>query len=359
MKNKIFDISLSVLGAFFTLMGFIIMFTNFLVGFFLLLSGVTLIPSVYERSKEFLKEYSGKIPKEYYDKMRVFWNKSGRYIKITLPFVFLVLSVVFIPRDSSISASAEVSEPVSSVAESVEEPAEEVKEDEKPEITSLNFNETELQLDINETKNLTLEIQPENAENEGLEYCTSDEEVATLEKADETAEGNKINLKLSPVSEGKCEVFAKTDSGIESNKVSVKIIDNERILAEEKAKQEEEEKARQEAEEKANQEAEQQARKAAEEEQAKAQQAEENKKKAAKAEEAKKTTTTTTKESSSGNKSSSSTKNNNNSHGREIYRTPKGKRYHFDPNCGGKNSYRITLAAALSAGLTPCKKCAQ
>lgn len=338
------------------------MFTNFLVGFFLLLSGVTLIPSVYERLKEFLKEYSGKIPKKYYDEIRVFWNKSGRYIKIALPFVFLVLSVVFIPRDNSVPVSTEVSEPVSSTAESAEEPAEEVKEDEKPEITSLNFNETELQLDINETKNLTLEIQPENAENEDLEYCTSDEEVASLEKADETAEGNKINLKLTPINEGECEVFAKAANGIESNKVSVKIIDNERILAEEKAKQEEEEKVKQEAEEKARQEAEEQARKAAEEEQAKAQ-AEQNKKKA-KAEEAKKTTTTTTKttkasSSDSGNKSSSSTKNTNNSHGKVIYRTPKGKRYHFDPNCGGKNSYRITLEAALSAGLTPCKKCAK
>lgn len=335
------------------------MFTNFLVGFFLLLSGVTLIPSVYERLKEFLKEYSGKIPKKYYDEIRVFWNKSGRYIKIALPFVFLVLSVVFIPKNDLVPASNEVSEPVSSTAESTEEPAEEVKEDEKSEITSLNFNETELQLDINETKNLTLEIQPENAENEDLEYCTSDEEVASLEKADETAEGNKINLKLTPINEGECEVFAKAANGIESNKVSVKIIDNERILAEEKAKQEEEEKAKQEAEEKARQEAEEQARKAAEEEQAKAQ-AEQNKKKAEA--EAKKTTTTKTTKassSSSGNKSSSSTKNTNNSHGREIYRTPKGKRYHFDPNCGGKNSYRITLDAALSAGLTPCKKCAK
>lgn len=41
-----------------------------------------------------------------------------------------------------------------------------------------------------------------------------------------------------------------------------------------------------------------------------------------------------------------------------VYRTPTGKRYHFDPNCGGKNSYKTTLAAAKSAGLTPCSKCA-
>ena len=47
----------------------------------------------------------------------------------------------------------------------------------------------------------------------------------------------------------------------------------------------------------------------------------------------------------------------NNSRG--VYRTPKGKRYHFDAECGGENSYSINLDSAISAGLTPCQKCAQ
>lgn len=42
----------------------------------------------------------------------------------------------------------------------------------------------------------------------------------------------------------------------------------------------------------------------------------------------------------------------------DVYRTPYGKRYHFDPDCGGKNSYKITLKSAQGVGLTPCKKCA-
>ena len=313
----------------------------------MLLFGVTLIPAVYEKSKELLKKYSGKIPKEYYDKMRVFWNKFGRYVKIAVPLVFLVLFVVVIPKDSPAPAPAGDVASVSSAEESADEPsnAEEAEEaeEEKPEITSLHFEETELQLDINENKDLTLEIGPENADTQDLQYCTSNEEVAKLEKAEETSGENKINLKLIPASEGECEVFAKTSKGVESNKIQVKIIDNERILAEEKA--------RQEAEEKAQQEAQEQARKAAEEEQARAK-AEQEKKKAA--EEAKKNTSA----SSSGNKSSSSSKNNNNSHGKQVYRTPHGKRYHFDPDCGGKNSYQITMGAAISAGLTPCKKCA-
>lgn len=41
----------------------------------------------------------------------------------------------------------------------------------------------------------------------------------------------------------------------------------------------------------------------------------------------------------------------------DVYRTPSGKRYHIDANCGGKNSYSVTLDDAVKAGLTPCAKC--
>ncbi len=42
-----------------------------------------------------------------------------------------------------------------------------------------------------------------------------------------------------------------------------------------------------------------------------------------------------------------------------IYRTPSGKRYHLDPECGGENSYSVTYDQAIAAGLTPCGKCAK
>lgn len=42
-----------------------------------------------------------------------------------------------------------------------------------------------------------------------------------------------------------------------------------------------------------------------------------------------------------------------------VYTTPTGKRYHLDPDCGGKNSRPNTLENAKRAGLTPCQKCAQ
>lgn len=40
-----------------------------------------------------------------------------------------------------------------------------------------------------------------------------------------------------------------------------------------------------------------------------------------------------------------------------VYRTPYGKKYHFDAECGGENSYSATMDDVLSAGLVPCSKC--
>lgn len=42
-----------------------------------------------------------------------------------------------------------------------------------------------------------------------------------------------------------------------------------------------------------------------------------------------------------------------------VYTTPTGKRYHLDPECGGKNASATTLDDAIGLGLTPCKKCAE
>lgn len=124
--------------------------------------------------------------------------------------------------------------------------------------------------------------------------------------------------------------------------------DNKEV--EEQAKKEAEEQAKKEAEEQAKKEAEEQAKKEAEEQAKK--EAEEQAKKEAEIQ--KQTTTTTIQQSNS-----SSQSNKNNTHGQQVYRTPSGKRYHFDPDCGGKNSYQTTLDAAKSSGLTPCQKCAK
>ena len=68
---------------------------------------------------------------------------------------------------------------------------------------------------------------------------------------------------------------------------------------------------------------------------------------------------TSTKKVTTTQKQTSTKKETNspNSNGTAVYRTPSGKRYHYDPDCGGKNSYKISLDDAKSSGLTPCQKC--
>ena len=42
---------------------------------------------------------------------------------------------------------------------------------------------------------------------------------------------------------------------------------------------------------------------------------------------------------------------------RRVYITPKGQRYHYDAECGGKNSYEVTMDEVGSR--TACQKCAK
>ena len=256
---------------------------------------------------------------------------------------------------------------------------------EKIAITSLKFNEKEIELDIKETKDVILEILPENANIDNLEICTSDNNIATIEKSSEknfrnfenaentnntaiiensvnsintentenvenlinaeTIEGtvNKIILKIKPISEGECEAYAKSNEVI-SNKIKIKVIDKEKIereKEEQKAKQEREEQEQKTKQEKKTQEQ-------------KTNQKKQNTTTGAQINRSSPASNVTSKK-----KQTSSSSNSNNSHGKLVYATPKGKRYHFDPDCGGKNSYQTTLDAAKARGLTPCNKCAK
>ena len=69
---------------------------------------------------------------------------------------------------------------------------------------------------------------------------------------------------------------------------------------------------------------------------------------------ANKTTSNTTVSNNSSVSSSSSNSYNPTADG-NYYRTPTGKKYHLDPNCGGKNSYKTSDIS----GLDPCAKCAK
>lgn len=191
------------------------------------------------------------------------------------------------------------------------------------EISEISFNENNIEIDLKEVKTVILNINPSYANKENLEYISTNSQIATIEEDIEKSNENMQYVKIEAVSEGECEVFV-TYKEIESNKIKVKVIDSQRI---EREKKEAEEKAKKQQE---NQE---------------------------KSQTTKSTTNNTTITNQKNNSSSNS--NSSNTHGKTVYRTPSGKRYHFDPDCGGKNSYQTTLDAAKSSGLTPCKKCAQ
>lgn len=306
--NKIFNVIRDIFGAIFIIIGLGGLTSGSIAsGIFMMLTGVALLPILYRKIN----------------------FKKFKYAPIILPIIFLITSIVFMPSKESDAEPIETNTIVSQEENQTEE-------EKKIEIESLHFNESELETDIKEIKDIVLEVSPNNADIENLEYLTSDEKIALLEKSDVTDDKSKITLHIKPLSEGVCEIFVKSNS-VESNKVTLKVVDNERIQAEKKAQEEAEEKAKQEAEEQAQREA---AEKAKQEAQRQAQQK------------------TQSQNSSNSNKNSTKKSNANNSHGRIIYYAPKyGKKYHYDPDCAGKNATQTTLDKVLHLGLGPCKKC--
>lgn len=289
-KKSIKDIIRNVVGGFFIFIGFCFICSSyFLSGILMMLFGISLFSIVYKKTN--LYKYKS--------------------VQIILPIILIILYLIFGPRTITQKNSDLNTKEKSDMKEEVVQ------------VSSLIFDESNIELDIKETKDIVLNVAPENASNDDLEFCSTNNEIAIIEKSKtQNDNNNKINLTIKPIKEGNCDVYVKSENKIESNKVSIKIIDNERIQKEfeEKKKQEieqnkiEEEKAKQ--------------------------------------EQSSKTTQPVTKV-----QSSVSTSTNNKS--RTVYRTPSGKRYHYDPDCGGKNSYSTTLDSAIAAGLTPCQKCAK
>ena len=302
-KSRINRIIRNIFGGLFICTGFLGMFySGFIAGIFILLFGISLLPIFYEKIKLNIK-----------------------HIQIILPIILIFMSIMTMP-ESTIENNSNINEINTNI----------VQEEKSIEITELKFNESEMEIDIKESKEILLEILPNNANTENLELCSSDSQIAILEKSDVEDNENKITLKIKPIAEGNCKIYVKSINGIESNKIVIKIVDNERI---EKEKKEAEEQAKKETEENAKK----QAKKETEEQTKKQTQS---------------TTNTSSQTSSQQTTTSSGTQSNsNNTHGKSVYRTPSGKRYHYDPDCGGENSYSTTLGSAISAGLTPCKKC--
>ena len=325
--NKSKNILRNISGVFFIFIGFFgMIYSSFWAGLFMLMFGISLLPIFYVKTKLNLK-----------------------HIQVFLPIFLIFLSIFAMPSPTKETSN-------NNTEENTINDVNEIQDNPKIEITKLYFTESNIELDVNETKDILLEIEPTNADISSLEFCTSDNKVATIENHNLENLENKIAVKINPISEGTCEVYVKTANNIESNKVTIKIIDNERIEQEKIAKEEQQQK---EAEEQAKKVAEEQAKQKAKEVNTnstskQSSTSSKSSKKKSTSSSSSRTTTNNAKKSSS-----SSSSNSNNTHGKVIYRTPYGKKYHFDPDCGGKNSYQITLDAAKSAGLTPCQKCAQ
>lgn len=310
-----------ILGGYFIIVGLIsIPSLSALTGILFMLAGVTLLPIIYKN----------------------FNFKYKKYIRIIIPGAFYNMAMVSAVISLLISGYAEINsesalEPETTIAEEFFLEDDEPEEEQNTEIKSLHLNRSETEMEINSSEEVILEISPENFEIQDLELCSSNDDVAFLEKSERQDETGKLKLLLKSESEGECEVFVKSSNEIESNRIFVKVTDSRNYEEEDNSEFEEppqEETAQQNEKEETS--------------------VQENYQKPQE--------TTSQTNNSTNNKSQqngSSQKNTNNTHGAQLYCTPKGKRYHFDPDCGGKNSRETTWAEVQAKGLTPCKKCAK
>lgn len=270
---------------------------------FCILCGISLIPAIYEKIK----------------------LQNNKKLQVIIPIILFIIFSMTLPKET-INNSSENEQYTNTGIEKIIS------------IESIQFDESNIEIDIKETKDILLKINPIDADKNELEFISTNSQIVEFTKNIEKSNEKFIYGKIKPIAEGEAEVYS-TSNEIESNRIKITIVDRERIenekrLAEEKAQREAEEAA---AAEQAKKVAEEQARKQAQEQQAKQ----------------KKSTQVTTKQQST----STTSQNTNNS--RTVYKTPTGKRYHYLSTCGGKNSTATTLSQAIAMGLTPCQKCAQ
>lgn len=270
---------------------------------FCILCGISLIPAIYEKIK----------------------LQNNKKLQVIIPIILFIIFSMTLPKET-INNSSKNEQYTNTEIEKIIS------------IESIQFDESNIEIDIKETKDILLKINPIDADKNELEFISTNSQIVEFTKNIEKSNEKFIYGKIKPIAEGEAEVYS-TSNEIESNRIKITIVDRERIenekrLAEEKAQREAEEAA---AAEQAKKVAEEQARKQAQEQQAKQ----------------KKSTQVTTKQQST----STTSQNTNNS--RTVYKTPTGKRYHYLSTCGGKNSTATTLSQAIAMGLTPCQKCAQ
>lgn len=196
------------------------------------------------------------------------------------------------------------------------------------------------QLAVPNTQTLSFIYAPADASPDSIACTSSDSAVASVEVT-EAANGT-ITCLVTPLSAGNVTITCSAGTA-SSPALHMAVSDP---AAEQAAKEEAERKAAEEAAAKAEAE-----RKAAEE--AAAAQAEAERKAA---EEAAAAQAAAEQQAAEEAAAAQAAAEQEQSTGQTVYITPTGKRWHLDPDCGGKNSYPVDINDV--GGRTPCKKCA-
>nr|WP_300129738.1 hypothetical protein [uncultured Butyricicoccus sp.] len=204
-------------------------------------------------------------------------------------------------------------------------------------ISSYSFVPSTVQLPNSQT--IMFDYMPVDAKTDNVTCSSSNESVAII--AVDSVENGKIKCTLTPISTGSVSIQC-TAGDISANPINIEISDPAVLEAQQKAQ---EEAARKEAEAKAAEEA---AKAEAEQKEAEAKAAEEAARQAEK-EAAEQKAQEILKEASGEESAPQSS-------GQTVYITPSGKRYHLDPDCGGKNAHAVDISKVGSR--TPCQKCA-
>lgn len=183
-------------------------------------------------------------------------------------------------------------------------------------IKSIHIDSQDITLDLDQSQTFKVDIEPSKANIEEKDIVISDNTLITLTKV----EDHSLTIKANQ-NEGIATLYIMIDD-VESNKVSINIVDIK------KAKAAQEEKEAKEAAEKEKQAAEAAAKALEEQKQAEAAQ------------------------------SNESTPNNTMPNTSTVYLPKSGKKYHSNPNCSNMKSPRaVSLEEAQSLGYGPCSKC--
>lgn len=208
-------------------------------------------------------------------------------------------------------------------------------------IESFDLDKDYITMDINDTKNVSITTDPEDASTNSLEIKDVDNISASIDDH---------NIKVKSSSEEgtyKLKIYKDDVNAI----LTVKVVDKEA----QKQKKIEEQKAQEEAKKQAEIQAQEEARKQAEaqaeaQRQAEAQAAAEAQRQA----EAQAQRQAAAQASSQSEESSSYTE----ATAGEVYIPQSGSKYHSNPNCSNmKNPTAVSLSEAQSRGYQPCKKC--